>query len=69
VLVQLRDKLVADGECFNAHEANTKHPKEGEDVEVRRSPQAVACRERYAWRTREAPTAPNGGKLGGKVYS
>lgn len=25
-LVQLRDKLVADGECFNVHEANTKHP-------------------------------------------
>ena len=26
-LAQLQDKLVADGECFNAHEANTKHPK------------------------------------------
>ncbi len=46
-LVQLRDKLVADGEGFNVPEANTKHPLRVRMSEVRRSPQAVAYRKRY----------------------
>jgi hypothetical protein len=46
-LVQLRDKLVADAEGFNAHRRPHKSIRIGEDVKVRRSPQAAACRKRY----------------------
>jgi hypothetical protein len=47
VLVQLRDELVADAEGFNDHRRQHEIIRFGEDVKVRRSPQAVACRERY----------------------
>ena len=47
VLVQLRNKLVADAEGFNAHRRLHKSIRVGEDVKVRRSPQAAACRKRY----------------------
>jgi len=47
VLVQLRNKLVADAEGFNAHRRLHKRIRLGEDVKVRRSPQAAACRKRY----------------------
>ncbi len=46
MLVQLRDELVAEAEGFNVPEGNTRRPI-GEGMEVRRSPQAVACRKRY----------------------
>jgi hypothetical protein len=48
VLVQLRNKLVADAEGFNAHRRLHESIRVGEDVKVRRSPQAAACRKRYA---------------------
>jgi hypothetical protein len=38
--------LVADAEGFNAHRRQHKSIRFGEDVKVRRSPQAVACRKR-----------------------
>jgi hypothetical protein len=47
VLVQLRNELVADAEGFNAHRRLHKSTRFGEDVKVRRSPQAMACRKRY----------------------
>jgi len=47
VLVQLRNELVADAEGFNAHRRLHKSIRLGEDVKVRRSPQAMACRKRY----------------------
>ena len=68
VLVQLRNKLVADAEGFNAHRRLHKSIRVGEDVKVRRSPQAAACRKRYARRTREAPWVPSGAKFGSRVY-
>ena len=46
VLVQLRDELVADAEGFNDHRRQYKIIRNGLDVKVRRSPQAVACRKR-----------------------
>jgi hypothetical protein len=46
VLVQLRNKLVADADSLNVLEGSTKRSVHGESVEVRRSPQAVACRKR-----------------------
>jgi len=47
VLVQLRDEFVADAEGFKVHRRQHKSIRFGEDVKVRRSPQAVACRKRY----------------------
>ena len=47
MLVQLRNKLVADAEGFNVHRRQHRRTRVGEGVEVRRSPQAVACRKRY----------------------
>ncbi len=47
MLVQLRDKLFADAEGFNVHRRQHRSIRFGEDVKVRRSPQAVACRKRY----------------------
>ena len=47
VLVQLRDERVADAEGINDHRRQHKIIRFGEDVKVRRSPQAVACRKRY----------------------
>ena len=38
----------ADAEGFNVPEGNTEAFIQGENVKVRRSPQAVACRKRYA---------------------
>ena len=46
VLVQLRNTLVADAEGLNAHRRPHKRIRVGEDAQVRRSPQAAACRER-----------------------
>ena len=46
VLVQLRDELVADAEGFHVHRRQHKSIRIGEEVKVRRSPQAVACRKR-----------------------
>jgi hypothetical protein len=48
VLGQLRNKLVADAEGFNAHRRPYKSIRVGEDVKVRRGPQAAACRKRDA---------------------
>ena len=63
VLVQLRNKLVADAEGFNVPEGNTEASDLGEEVKVRRSPQAVACEARDTSRTWEAPWAPDCGKV------
>jgi hypothetical protein len=46
VLVQLRNKLVADAEGFHAHRRPHKSIRMGEDAKVRRSPQVAACRKR-----------------------
>lgn len=63
VLVQLRDEFVADGESFNVLEANMTHPLSGEGVKVRRSPQAVACRNRCAQELGKSHELPLQGKL------
>jgi hypothetical protein len=46
VLVQLRDEFVADAEGINDHRRQHKIIRNGLEVKVRRSPQAVACRNR-----------------------
>jgi hypothetical protein len=38
---------IADAEGFNVHRRQHRSIRYGEDVEVRRSHQAVACRKRY----------------------
>ena len=38
---------IADAEGFNVHRRQHRNIRFGEDVEVRRSPQAVACKKRY----------------------
>jgi hypothetical protein len=38
---------IADAEGLNVHQRQHRSIRYGEDVEVRRSPQAVACRKRY----------------------
>jgi hypothetical protein len=48
VLVQLRNKRVADAEGFNAHRRPYKSIRVGAEAKVRRSPQAAACRKRDA---------------------
>ena len=53
---------LADAEGFNVRRRQHRSIRFGEDVEVRRSPQAVACRKRCVCRTREAPKVP--GRLG-----
>ena len=62
VLVQLRDKLVADAEGFNAHRRQHKIIRFGEDVKVRRSPQAMAYRKRYVEELGRPRYAPARGK-------
>ncbi len=47
MLVQLRNEFVADAEGFNVHRRQHMIIRVGEDVKVRRRPQAVACRKRY----------------------
>jgi len=47
VLVQLRDELAADAEGFNDRRRQYKIIRNGLDVKVRRSQQAVAYRKRY----------------------
>jgi hypothetical protein len=37
---------VADAEGFNVHRRQHRSLRQGEEVEVRRSPQAMACRKR-----------------------
>ena len=39
---------IADAEGFNVRRRQHRSIRFGEDVEVRRSPQAVACKKRYA---------------------
>ena len=46
VLVLPRSELVADAEGFNEDRRQHEIIRLGEDVKVRRSPQAVACSER-----------------------
>jgi len=46
VLVQLRDKFVADAEELEIYRRQHRSSRAGEGVEIRRSPQAVACRKR-----------------------
>ena len=46
MLVQLRNAQ-CDAEGFNAHRRQHGSIRYGKDVEVHRSPQAVACRKRY----------------------
>ena len=48
VLVQLRNKRVADAEGLNAHRRRPKSLRVGEAATVRRSPQAAAGRKREA---------------------
>ena len=47
MLVQLRDEFFAGAEGFNDRRRQYRSIHLGEDVEARRSPQAVACRKRY----------------------
>jgi len=47
VLVQLRQSQFRTPRVLTCTEGKTEASVEGEDVEVRRSPQAVACRKRY----------------------
>ena len=41
------EMLIVDAEGFNAHRRQYRSIRFGRDVEVHRSPQAVACRKRY----------------------
>ena len=68
VLVQLRDELVADAEGFNDHRRQYKIIHSGLDVKVRRSPQAVACRKRYAEELGRPHWLLHGGSIEGRVY-
>ncbi len=63
VLVQLRDKLVADAEGFNVHRRQHKSTRIGEDAKVRRSPQAAACRKRHVRELGKPLGFPAGGKV------
>ena len=64
-LVQLRDKLVADGECFNVHEANMKHPNR-----VRMWKSAGVHRPWHAGRdTLKNPGGPKGSERRSSSYS
>jgi len=42
------EMLNADAEGFNVHRRPYRSTRFGEGVEIRRSPQAVACKKRYA---------------------
>jgi hypothetical protein len=66
VRVQLRDKLVADGEGFNVPEANTKQPfwRGGGGPPESSGPGMQEEIRRRAW---EAPLTPAGGTQGRKV--
>ena len=46
-LVQLRNTKLRIVEGFNAHEDETEASINGEEVKIRRSPQAVASMKRY----------------------
>ena len=48
VLVQLRNSQLRMPRVLTFTEGNTEAFINGENVEVRRSPQAVACKKRYA---------------------
>jgi len=66
VLVQLRDKLATDAEGFSMHRRQHRCTRFGEGVEVRRSPQAMACRKRYVGELgRPSRRLPAGGVLVG----
>jgi hypothetical protein len=65
VLVQLRKKLVADAEGFNAHRRLHKSIRVGEDVKVRRSPQAAAGRKRDAEELGRPQRLLRGGSVAG----
>jgi len=64
VLVQLRNLLVADAEGFNEHRRQHRNVRNGKDVEVRRSPQAVACRKRYVGELGKPQRLPTGEEMG-----
>ena len=63
VLVQLRDEFVADAEGFNVHRRQYEIIRFGEDVKVRRSPQAVACRKRDTSKNLGGPRSSYGWEL------
>ena len=65
VLVQLRNKLVADAEGFNVHRRQHRSTRVGEGVEIRRSPQAVACRKRCV----REPGKPQGAPVVGTGWA
>ena len=48
----------ADAEGFNVHRRQHRSIRNGEDVEVRRSPQDVACRKRYVVELGKPQRAP-----------
>jgi hypothetical protein len=50
---------VADAEGFNARRRQHRSVRFGEDVKVRRSPQAVACKKRYAVELGKPQRAPD----------
>ena len=64
-LVPLRTKLVADAEGFNAPRRRHESLRGGEDVKVRRSPQAAACRKRDAAERGRPPRLLGGGSVAG----
>jgi hypothetical protein len=68
VRVQLRDKLVADGEGFNVPEANTKHPN-GQGCGGPPESSGRGMQEEIRRRTWEAPSTPARGTHERKVNS
>lgn len=56
MLVQLRDEFVADAEGFNVHRRQHKIIRYGEDVKVRRSPQAMGAAKLSIDLVGESPT-------------
>jgi hypothetical protein len=55
---------VADAEGFNVHRRQHEIIRIGEDVKVRRSPQAVACRKRYVEELGRPHTLLRAGRIG-----
>ena len=52
------EKINADAEGFNVHRRQHRSIRFGKGVEVRRSPQAVACRKRYTEELGKPQRAP-----------
>ena len=63
------EMLIVDAEGFNTRRRQHRSIRNGKDVEVHRSPQAVACRKRYTEELGKAQRAPDVETVTELVYS